>query len=71
MLLIFLIINQILHLVFNKPVINPAIPPATKAIAKENHGLYPVVINILVIAAPSIKLPSQVRSGKSIIRNVK
>ena len=57
--------------VFSRPVMTPAISPATKAMRIAMMGLMPLVIEIAATAAPVVNEPSTVRSGKSRMRKVR
>ena len=56
--------------VVRKPVTAPASIPATAAARIAVLTLWPVAISVAAVAAPSGKLPSQVRSARSSTRNV-
>jgi hypothetical protein len=49
----------------------PEILPANTAASSDSQGLIPIFIRILEVVALKTKLPSQVRSGKSMTQNVR
>ncbi len=57
-------------LVCSSPAQAPAAIPARMAVSEAIHGEIPWEIMTAAVAAPVVKLPSTVRSGKSRMRNV-
>jgi len=60
-----------LPFVWSSPVTRPATVPATNARAVAASGCIPLTIPTAATAAPVVKLPSTVRSGKSRMRKVR